>query len=79
MYQFNSSFENISGGLFSEIEKADVGNNYQDLGKKGVDLLGWADPFYPDRCVPSEVLNESIRALKGELPTHYTPPVGNEE
>lgn len=79
MNQFNSSFENISGGLFSKIEKADVGNNYQDLGKQGVDLLGWADPFYPDRCVPLEVLNESVRALKGELPTHYTPPVGNEE
>lgn len=78
MQLFNSNFTEVEGGLFSSVEKADVGNSYQQLGKQGVDLLGWADPFYPDRCIPNNVLSASINALSGSTPTHYTPPVGNE-
>jgi len=29
---------------FPSVEKADVGNSYQELEKQGVALMGWADP-----------------------------------
>ncbi len=42
------AFRNANGGLFSNVEKADVGGSYQELEKQGVALMGWADPFMPD-------------------------------
>lgn len=42
------AFREANGGLFSSVEKADVGNSYQELEKQGVALMGWADPFMPD-------------------------------
>ena len=41
-------FQGLEGGLFSSVEKADVGDSYQKLGELGVSLMGWADPFFPD-------------------------------
>lgn len=43
------AFRDANGGLFQAVEKADVGSAYQDLEKQGVALMGWADPFMPDR------------------------------
>ncbi|MBS5987995.1 pyridoxal phosphate-dependent aminotransferase [Clostridium sp.] len=76
---FNKAFKNIEGGLFSEVEKADVGNSYQELGKRGVSLMGWADPFFPDKCIPEHILNSVLNSINGDMATHYTAPVGNDE
>ena len=43
------AFKNAQGGLFTNVEKADVGGAYQELEKRGTALMGWADPFMPDR------------------------------
>lgn len=72
-------FQGFEGGLFQNVEKADVGNSYQELGKQGVDLMGWADPFMPDYSLPSHVLEATLNALQGPLAAHYTAPIGNEE
>jgi len=73
------AFNEIDGGLFSTVEKADVGNAYQEMGRRGVSLMGWADPFFPDKCIPQSVLEMGMKEWNGEMPTHYTAPVGNEE
>ena len=49
------AFRDANGGLFQAVEKADVGSAYQDLEKQGVALMGWADPFMPDRSLPEPV------------------------
>ena len=50
-----SSFAKAEGGLFTTVEKADVGGSYQEMEKQGVALMGWADPFMPDRSMPDFV------------------------
>lgn len=71
-------FQTFEGGLFSSVEKADVGNSYQELGKRGVDLMGWADPFTPDFTLPQPILKKAIDAIQSPLSTHYTAPIGSE-
>lgn len=71
------AFKEAQGGLFSSVEKADVGNAYQDLERQGVALMGWADPFMPDNSLPSEVEKAWIEAIKEESVAHYTAPIGN--
>ena len=46
------AFREANGGLFSSVEKADVGSSYQELEKQGIALMGWADPFMPDFSLP---------------------------
>lgn len=72
-------FRNIEGGLFSKVEKADVSGNYLEMGRNGVDLMAWADPFMPDFSLPPHVLEASVEALQGPLGAHYTAPIGNDE
>lgn len=72
-------FQGFEGGLFSEVEKADVGDSYQRLGEMGVDLMGWADPFNPDFSLPEHVLKATIDAVNAPLSAHYTAPIGNDE
>lgn len=79
MPKVTEAFKQIEGGLFSEVEKADVGNAYQELGKKGVDLMGWADPFFPDPCMPEHVQKAALDAVNSSSSAHYTAPVGNDE
>lgn len=72
-------FQSFDGGLFSAVEKADVGDSYQKLAQQGVDLMGWADPFMPDFCLPKEVLQAAIQAVQQPSYAHYTAPVGSVE
>lgn len=77
--KMKKEFQTIEGGLFSDVEKADVGNSYQKLSEQGVELMGWADPFTPDFSLPKHVLDKTIEALHSPLSAHYTAPVGNDE
>lgn len=78
-HKMKQAFQNIEGGLFSEVEKADVGNSYQKMAEQGVTLMGWADPFTPDFSLPEHVMQKTIEAVQSPLSAHYTAPVGNDE
>lgn len=71
------AFANATGGLFSKVEKADVGDSYQKMEKEGIALMGWADPFMPDKSMPEHIKNALIEAIKDESSPHYTAPIGN--
>ena len=70
---------NFEGGLFSEVEKADVGDSYTKMAEAGVALMGWADPFMPDFSIPSHIMDKTIEAIKSPISSHYTAPTGNME
>ncbi len=74
-----SSFAKAEGGLFTTVEKADVGGSYQEMEKQGVALMGWADPFMPDRSMPDFVEEALVKAVRDDSSPHYTAPIGNEE
>ena len=71
------AFRDANGGLFQAVEKADVGSAYQDLEKQGVALMGWADPFMPDRSLPEPVAAAWLDAVRAESAPHYTAPIGD--
>lgn len=71
------AFKYANGGLFSNVEKADVGGTYQELEKQGVALMGWADPFMPDFSLPKHIEDATIKAIKDAAAPHYTAPIGN--
>lgn len=73
------AFKAASGGLFSNVEKADVGSSYQEMEKQGIALMGWADPFMPDCSMPKFIEEAWIQAVKDESAPHYTAPIGNQE
>ena len=73
------SFREANGGLFGESEKADVGTSYQEMAKNGVALMGWADPYMPDRSFPEHIRSAFIDALEDRSASHYTAPVGSSE
>lgn len=77
MIEMIPAFAETEGGLFSAIEKADVGSFYQEMERQGVALMGWADPFMPDRSLPAHVERAWIEAIHDESSSHYTAPVGN--
>ena len=54
--RMKKEFINFEGGLFSQVEKADVGDSYTMMQESGFSLMGWADPFMPDFSIPSHVL-----------------------
>lgn len=70
-------FREINGGLFSSVEKADVGDGYVKLAEKGVNLMGWADPFYPEGVLPSHISDAMKKFIDVGYPAHYTMPIGN--
>lgn len=72
-------FQRFEGGLFADVEKADVGDSYQKLGEQGVALMGWADPFMPDFSLPKHVMDKTIEAIQAAPSAHYTAPVGNDQ
>ncbi|MEE0664015.1 MAG: pyridoxal phosphate-dependent aminotransferase, partial [Collinsella bouchesdurhonensis] len=64
-------FRAAEGGLFSCVEKADVGASYQELERQGVALMGWADPFMPDHSMPDFVEDAYAKAARRESAAHY--------
>lgn len=74
-----SAFCKAEGGLFTSVEKADVGGSYQEMEKQGIALMGWADPFMPDASMPKHVEDALIQAIKNPIAPHYTAPIGNTE
>ena len=71
------SFAKAQGGLFTQVEKADVGASYQEMEKQGIALMGWADPFMPDRSMPDFVEEALVKAIRSDSAPHYTAPIGN--
>lgn len=72
-----SAFRQYQGGLFTQSDKADVGDSYMKLAEQGVDLLGWADPFMPDYSLPEHVKKATLEAVSSNVSAHYTAPTGN--
>lgn len=73
------AFARAEGGLFAAVEKADVGGSYQEMEKQGIALMGWADPFMPDKSLPKHVEEAYVDAIRHESAPHYTAPIGNRE
>lgn len=73
------AFARAEGGLFATVEKADVGGSYQEMEKQGIALMGWADPFMPDKSLPGHVEQAYIDAIRHESAPHYTAPIGSRE
>lgn len=71
------AFAKAEGGLFAAVEKADVGGAYLEMEKQGVALMGWADPFIPDRSMPGHVEEAYVAAVRDESAPHYTAPIGS--
>ena len=71
------AFAKAEGGLFTAVEKADVGDCYQEMEKQGVALMGWADPFMPDHSMPAHVEQAYVDALRDRSAPHYTAPIGS--
>ncbi len=74
-----SAFKNAEGGLFSAVEKADVGDAVVKMKERGVALMAWADPFYPDPSMPPHVAEAMIESINSGFASHYTTPIGNSE
>jgi aspartate/methionine/tyrosine aminotransferase len=75
--KMSAGFRDLEGGLFSKVEKADVGGAAEEIVRLGGDMLGWADPFMPDDCVPEEVKRIAIDRIQSGACSHYTHPVGD--
>ena len=70
------AFRNVNGGLFADVTKADVGEGAGKLIEQGVDIMAWADPFFPDPSIPESVRKVMIDALDDGFPSHYSMPIG---
>jgi aspartate/methionine/tyrosine aminotransferase len=70
-------FQPLQGGLFSTVTKADVGDGVGTLIASGVDVMAWADPFFPDPSIPDSVKAAMSEATASGLPSHYTMPIGS--
>ncbi len=72
------AFRSLNGGLFSgDAGKADVGDILSLCAREGIELLGWADPFFPDPVLPEHIRQALIQAINSGRAVHYTPPVGD--
>ena len=77
--KMNKGFCDLEGGLFSKVEKADVGGAAEEIMRAGGDMLGWADPFMPDDRMPEEIKRIAIERIQSGASSHYTHPVGDAE
>lgn len=77
--RMNPGFRDLKGGLFSSVSKADVGNVADEMAKRGVDMLSWADPFQPDQVLPERVRRRAAEALDSGEAIHYTTPIGSHD
>ena len=75
--KMNPAFRTFEGGLFAEVEKADVGDGFERLQDSGVDIMSWADHFMPDAAVHQHVKQAALNAMNDPIASHYTAPVGN--
>jgi len=75
----NPGFRCLQGGLFSAVSKADVGNVADEMQKRGVDMLSWADPFMPDAVMPEHVRQKALEQIQEGKAVHYTTPIGSSE
>lgn len=65
------AFQQTQGGLFSKVEKADVGDIAEKL-SSGIAFLSWADPFYPNASTPAHVAQAMIDSINDGSAGHYT-------
>ena len=56
-----------------------MGSAYQELERRGVALMGWADPFMPDRSLPDFIEQAWLDAVRQDAAPHYTAPIGDAE
>lgn len=70
-------FCSLQGGLFESVNKADVGDNAEKMQQNGVAMLSWADPFFPDEKMDSEIKATLEKAIMNGTAQHYTAPIGN--
>lgn len=70
-------FRNLQGGLFSKVTKADVGDAATAMKEQGIDLMAWADPFFPDPSLPAPVAEAMKASIESGEAVHYTMPIGN--
>lgn len=70
-------FQQFEGGLFSSVEKADVGDGFERMKAAGTAMMSWADPFQPDDAAPAHVKEAALKAMAGADGGHYTAPTGN--
>jgi aspartate/methionine/tyrosine aminotransferase len=77
--KMNNQFASLKGGLFETVTKADVGEGVGELIKQGVDIMAWADPFFPDPSIPDSVKRAMIESLEEGFPSHYSMPIGKFE
>ena len=78
-HKMRPAFQKIEGGLFSKVDKADVGDVAHEMNEQGIVMMSWADPFMPDPSIPSPVLEKAVQALQSGFPSHYTMPIGSPE
>jgi len=74
--KMNPDFRDLQGGLFADVAKADVGEGAAKLIERGVDVMAWADPLFPDPSIPESVKRAMIEAIESGMPSHYTIPIG---
>lgn len=83
MYRVESkmtpAFQEMQGGLFAEVQKADVGDMTAKLKDAGATLMCWADPFSSGSTTPEYVKEATIEAIRSGVGSHYTAPIGNRE
>ncbi|MDF2892082.1 MAG: aminotransferase [Clostridia bacterium] len=77
--KMTQAFQKAEGGLFSAVEKADVGDAVLKMCERGVALMAWADPFYPNPSVPPHVAQAMANSINSGFASHYTVPIGNSE
>lgn len=75
--RFKPQYRDVEGGLFSQVEKADVGDGAIRLKEQGVDLLCWADAFFPDPATPDFIKKAACKAIEEGRDLHYTMPIGS--
>ena len=75
--KMKKAFQQFEGGLFSSVEKADVGDGFEQMRAAGIDMMSWADPFQPDDATPPHVKEAALKAMAGADGGHYTAPTGN--
>lgn len=74
---FNKKFNDLAGGLFATVTKADVGEGAGLLMSQGVDIMAWADPFFPDPSVPDSVKKAMTDVIDQGTFSHYSMPIGS--
>ena len=73
--KMNAKFKDLQGGLFAEVTKADVGEGAGKLMEQGVDIMAWADPFFPDPSIPESVKQVLHEAIDDGFSSHYSMPI----